>query len=242
MLNSSAILIFVLLGFAGVVMSDTSEVIIESEESKTIDDKPVFNKINWQSSDTQDVWMMNQSHGGAMLPAHEWERLAIVIDKTKTPHTARYYQLEPGPLEWPKDSSTKMPKATPYRVPCYMCHANGPRAIRPTGDISLKDKLRIILWNLKIKSYGRVVLHPDHESPPSKEWAVKWESSFMNEPLKVKACVICHKESGFAARGTLKRQHIPTIQFLVDKGHMPALGLSLSQKEKLELQNFISGF
>ena len=131
-----------------ILIQDDQEVFIESEESKTITGNPVFNKIKWIKREDKDIWMMKQSHHGTHTKNGEWDRLAIVIDKTKSPMTARFYQLESGPLEWMGD-----PREIPFRVSCYMCHSNGPRAIRPNYDspfneTSLWGKLKIAYWNI----------------------------------------------------------------------------------------------
>ena len=225
-----------------VVWFDDREIVIESQESKTTASTPVFNKIKWIRLKEKDVWMMNQSHRG--FTAHEsgWDRLAIVVDRKTTPKTARFYQLNPGPLQWSENQ-----KELPPKVSCFICHANGPRAIRPNLSSSfavpsLNERLKIQLWNLRIKSYGRVMLDVEHDKrdataiPP-----VRWRGDFENEPLKIATCVKCHKDSGLIARGTLKRQHLSTIRFMVESGHMPPLGLSLSAVERAELEKFLAG-
>jgi hypothetical protein len=223
--------------------SSDQEVPIESQESKTVDDGPVFNKIRWFRFQEKDVWMMNQSHHGFSAENKSWDRLAIVIDKTKAPKTARFYQFEAGPLEWREDLPQK-----PFRVACFMCHNNGPRAIRPNYDslsapIELADKVKISYWNLRIKLYGRIVVHPAHEvldetqMPP-----FRVRSSYENEPLSISTCTNCHKESGFLARGLLRRQQLSTIKFMIEAGQMPPLGFWLSNNEKRELEMFLQGF
>ncbi len=226
-----------------IIFNDDHEIFIESEESKTMSGNAVFNKIKWIRLEGKDVWMMNQSHHGPSLKKEAWDRLAIVVDKTITPKSVKFYQLEPGPLEWNGNQKKK-----PFKVACFMCHSNGPRAIRPNysstfSPTGLKDRLKIYMWNLRIKSYGMVSEHSSHTKldkkliPP-----FRWRGQYENEILKVKTCMRCHKESGFMARGTLKRQNVPTIKFMVERGHMPPLGFSLSQNEKKELERFLKGF
>ena len=187
--------------------------------------------------------MMNQSHHGSFVGSKSWDRLAIVVDKSHLPQTARFYQFESGPLEWRDDLTEK-----PYKVSCFMCHNNGPRVIRPNYDspfnpTSIKDRLKISYWNLRIKLYGRILAHSIHEErdltavPP-----FRFRSAYENEPLQVATCINCHKETGFLARGALRRQQVPTIKFMLESGQMPPLGFNLSSQEKQELQLFLDGF
>lgn len=226
-----------------VLSMDNQQLLIESAESKTPVNSPVYNKIQWYSLKEKDIWMMNQSHYGIDAPKKEWERLAIVVDKTTSPKTARFYQLSPGGLERLENLQSR-----PYKVSCYMCHSNGPRAIRPnwasaTHSITLWDQLKVYYWNLRIKLYGRVVPHPIHKREDQHlKVPFRWRSNYENEILNVESCTRCHKESGLFARGTLKRQHLPTIKFMLHSGHMPPLGFSISENDKKLLEQFISGY
>ncbi|MBN22600.1 MAG: hypothetical protein CL678_15055 [Bdellovibrionaceae bacterium] len=228
--------------FLVILIQDDQEVLIESAESKAPSNGPVYNQIKWFSSKDKDVWMMNQSHYGLNAPKKEWERLAIVIDKTTSPKTAKYFQLGSGKLEWQEGLAKQS-----YRVSCYMCHSNGPRVIRPNyasslRKVSLWDKAKITYWNLRIKFYGRVIPHPDHKREDANlEVPFRWRSSFENQVLNVKSCTSCHKDFGFLARGTLKRQHILTIKFMLREGHMPPFGFSISESDKKLINQFIGG-
>jgi hypothetical protein len=227
------------------VNHSTATVLIESEESKTKELTSVFNQIKWTTTKTKDIWMMNQSHFGAHPDSTKWERLAIVIDKTKSPKVARFYQLEPGPLVWSED----LPKhRKPFRASCFTCHSNGPRAIRPVPRSSLasltpQEKIKIFAWNLRIKSYGRIHYDKSHD-----EEDVKLDPPFHlsvpreNVALKVGTCILCHKEDGLFARGSLVHQQAWLIQRMVDKGHMPPPGFALSEEEKHQLKDFLRGF
>ena len=70
----------------------------------------------------------------------------------------------------------------------------------------------------------------------------RFRSAYENEELKVKTCMKCHKNTGFFARGHLTRQNMPTIKFMLERGYMPPLGISMTDEEKLKLQNFLAGF
>lgn len=220
-------------------------VIIESEESKNIHLKSVFNQIKWIPSKNHDVWMMNQSQVGRRPHKDQWERIAIVIDKTKKPMTAKYYQFKPGPLEW---NNSLIDKQVSFRASCFTCHSNGPRAIRPIyfsdqAPLSLSNMIQIQLLNLRIKTYGRIVFDKDHLKKDLKIYPpFRYSQPIDLERLNIKTCNLCHKEEGMFARGELVRQQSGTIQFMVDKGHMPPKGFSLSSNEKKQLKDFLKGF
>src|SRR4051812_34042101 len=92
----------------------TSPILIESAESRTKDGGPVFNEIQWRWEYGKETWEMKQSHGGKDLPKKKWDKLAIVMDDS-----ASFLQMnEKG-------------ERVEYRASCFMCHSNGPRAIRP---------------------------------------------------------------------------------------------------------------
>lgn len=223
----------------------TSTILIESEESKNSELKSVFNQIKWISTPKKDIWMMNQSHYGVKPLKDKWERLAIVIDKTSSPMTARYYQISPGPLEW---NDSLIMERTTYRASCFTCHSNGPRAIRPVDSsseapLSLVNKLKIVAWNLRIKTYGRIHYDKTHEQedlkliPPFRHTGPR-----ELDKLKVASCTHCHKESGFFSRGALVRQQSGTIEHMVTNGHMPPPGFSISKEDKIKLRDFLRGF
>lgn len=218
--------------------SDT-EIAFESLESRTRDGAPVYNRIRFERRGDLDVWLMRQSHQGPELPAHRWDRLAIVVDRSRVPKTARYYQLEPGPLEWSAGA-----REVPFRAACFMCHNNGPRRIRPDAGsrdfaLGLRERLTLEFWNLRMKSYGRVVVSPEQEtSAPGHGSPFRYGGAFDNQVLSLGACVKCHNEEG--GRGALRRQQAGTIQFMVERGFMPLRGeLSIPERERLD--RFLSG-
>jgi len=227
------------------LLTDSHSIFIESAESKNREMKSVFNEIRWIPGTKQDVWMMNQSHFGRHPQTSQWERLAIVIDKTQNPPIAKYYQLVAGPLVW---EESLLQKQTPYRASCFICHNNGPRALRPVSEsqeaaLSFRDRAKIQVWNLRIKTYGRILYDPEHDEK-DKTLAVpfSFHSPEDQDELKVKTCIICHKEQGLFARGALLRQQTGTIKSMVARGEMPPPGFRLSEREHKELQNFLKGF
>ena len=238
-----AIILVLVVGLLVYIANDDQEVFVESRESKSASGGVVFNIIKYIQSGDLDIWMMNQSHHGFSASEKSWDRLAIVIDKNRTPKVARFYQLTSGPLEW----SEKFTE-TSFKVSCFVCHNNGPRVIRPNYESpfdpsSFWDKIKISYWNFKIKSYGRVLTDSHHdEADKTQVPPFRYRSPYENEPLKVATCIKCHKESGFLARGLLRRQQISTIKFMLDAGQMPPLGFQMSIDEKRELEAFLDGF
>ncbi len=214
---------------------DETPILIQSLESKTIEGHPVFNRIQLQSTSSQDIWIMQQSHSGLKASTNNWDRLAILVDKTKFPKTAKFMQLEPGSME------IESAREVPYKVSCYLCHANGPRALRPDftsslAKISVWDRGRIWMWNLKIKTYGRIEASDSlkREGKP-----FRYPQAWLNEKLRVKTCERCHNDEGLFARGSLTRQNFMTIRFLVDSGQMPPVGFTLSDGEREEIAHFL---
>jgi cytochrome c5 len=220
------------LGCAGLFACTVSNeaVLIQSEESTTKDSGPVFNRISFESTPNEDIWRMQQSHHGLNAPAETWEHLGIVVDKTKSPKVAKFYQFA--------DAADDFSKQKTYRASCFMCHSNGPRAVRPDQA----EDIRIALWNLRVKTYGRVVLDPKQVALKAKEEVpLRYASRISNERLSVKTCLKCHREDGFVARGVLTRQNSLAIEFMVEKGYMPPAGFHLQAGEAEEIRAFING-
>jgi len=208
-------------------------ILIESAESKTKEQTPVYNRIEWYSKGDQDVWLMQQSHAGASAKAEKWEHLAIVVDHRQTPAVARFYQLDQNQ------------KQIDYRVSCLICHNNGPRAIRPNwssneAKVPLIDRMRIYFWNLRIKSYSRIEAQEAPLRKPRKV-PLSFSGNFNNEKLTLPACARCHQDSGLIGRGYLKRQNAITIRYLLKQGQMPPFPFSISKEEKIKLDAFMDG-
>lgn len=234
-------LAFGVLGLLSAVLGCSDSVLFESEESKTLEGGPVFNRIRWVRGTDEDVWMMQQSHHGASAPAEKWDRLAIVIDKRVTPHTARYLQLEPGPLEWRPGILRR-----PYRVSCFLCHGNGPRAVRPASGLSWTERAQVAFWNLRIQTYGRIRPSPEHEAEDAalvaaRKVPFRLRGTLENDRLELAACKRCHFE-GRSGRGSLTRQQTLTIEHLVEQGQMPPWPYTVSARERAKLRSFMEGF
>lgn len=217
----------------------TKPLLMQSFESKTLMNDPVFNEIAWFEYPDRDVWMMNQSHFGMNPPAEKKDRIVIVIDKMKTPKTAYFMQLKPGPLVWSEDLYAQK---TANRVSCFVCHSNGLRTLRmdPTAKaFNIFDWAKLNYMNYKINSYGLVVEDGRHVTEDAHlDVPFRSRESFSNEVLSLKKCAICHDGK---IRGELTRQNSFSIEFLVGNKLMPPPEYALDQQEAKKLKNFLRG-
>jgi hypothetical protein len=210
-------------------------VLFESIESKTIEDHNVYNQVTFESGNNQDTWKMKQSHQGRSYPLKQWDQLMIKVDKTSRPYKVSYHQLQNG-------------KEVEFKVTCYFCHSNGPRAIRANfnsiqAPVDVQGKLAIGLMNLKIKTYGKMEILKENLKIGSKERLTPLKYFGKNElaPLKISSCSMCHNET-FWGRGTLTRQQALPIKHLIEEGEMPPWPLSLSNSEKKQISEYLKGF
>jgi hypothetical protein len=228
LLTSLFILMLSLMGTAYSFFTSSPTIKIQSIESKTGDYKEVYNQIQLKSYPEKDVWLMRQSHLGPHLNLKNWDELMIVVDKKKS--QVSYHQLKDG-------------RESEYLISCFICHANGPRLIRPdpsslNARLGFKDKIALNLYNLRIKTYGRLSLAPERVRIKP----LKYSGKLDNTPLKVKTCAYCHNSDTPWGRGELVRQQSGAISHLVETKQMPPWPFSLSEEEKLELKNYIAGF
>lgn len=224
------ILTLLLLGVAWNSLCQDTWVTIESIESQTNDFNKVFNRIKFSSTKNLDSWQMKQSHDG--IHALRWDELEIKIDKSKTPYEVSYHQYKDG-------------KESEYRASCYLCHANGPRLIRPNFDskfapLDLKARLDIQAMNLRIKTYPRMktVLN----DKVKRVVPLKYEGKLENGTLTVRTCSFCHNSNTFWGRGELKRQHVTTAEHLIKTKQMPPWPFKLDKKEEEQLDLYFRGF
>lgn len=211
-------------------------------ESSTEEYGPIYNRISWIPGKNRDVWVMQQSQGTGEADFTKWERLAIVIDKSRSPKTAEFMQLEPGPL-----AADAFDRHREFRVSCGICHTNGPRAIRPAENglskypLSWKDRIKVQLWNLRIKTYGRVLTAADARiGDKPRRIPLSFAGEFASARLELKACARCHNDRWWG-RGPLSRQNFPSIRFMLENGLMPPLGFSLSDRDRADIENFLGG-
>ncbi len=184
------------------------KVVFKSTESKVENNKPVFNEVWLEEEGDNDIWMMNQSHHGLDYPKSEWDQVKIIVDK-KT-KTTTFHQL--------KDN-----EEIPLKVDCNMCHSNGPRTINPNPkSVTLLDKLKVLQWNIRIKSYGTL------QQPKSDN----------HQYLKSETCIKCHNGGeNFWERSKIKKENFLAIKYLVKNNLMPPWPFKLSESEKEKLLN-----
>ena len=216
-----------------ILMFDQSPILIESQESMTNKKEPIFNKIQYIPGINKDIWLMKQSHRGLKAPENQWDRLSIVVKNRKDEAIFRQHS---NTTQLGIESPTK-----DFSVSCYLCHSNGPRAIRPKWDskwapVSYWNQARIQLWNLRIKLYGTMKGIGEGSRSPfaMNHWNLKQE-------LKIKACTKCHHD-GFLGRGVLKKHHFLSIKFMVENRYMPPKGFSLKESDRKKIEDFVTQF
>ena len=228
MKNSIFIAAILLGGMVAIYQFMKRPLTFASAESRTSENAVVYNEITWQHKDGKDIWIMRQSHQGPKVHKEKWDRLAIVVDG----NTNRFYQIEPGKNKFSG-------KEVPFSVSCFMCHPNGPRAIRPL-DANWIEKVQAGLLNLRIKLYGKQVNINTNKNQVG-DVPFRHPGKISNTPLTMPACMKCHQDEGWFSRGYLTRQNSITMEFMVRQEHMPPIG-TLSEKERNYLKNFMDGF
>ena len=231
---------FIMLLLSGAAFISTfslpKSVLIQSKESKNKDQGPVFNEIIYKKGKNQDEWFMAQSHDGINHPKGKWDQIKIIVDKSTTPYSASYHQIKDG-------------KEIELRAACFICHSNGPRAIRPDYSsplvkYTLMDRMKIQAMNLRIKTYGRVMMKKTNlildGKPRTRPLTYNGPQNW--KELNIPTCLKCHSgEDGFFTRSKLKWQQSGTINHLAKTGAMPPWPYSLSSEEKKQLQKFLAG-
>ncbi len=220
--------------FKNQVNSERS-VTFQSLESITESGSPVFNEIKFILGWEKDIWLMRQSHHGSSLDPKQWDKLAIVVDKTKSPTIASFYQLAEGDLSFNSQNEIQ-----PLKARCFACHSNGPRAVRMNinSDLiqpSFSERITVALWNLRIKTYGKVKsvegVHFD------KGVSFKSKLPILSRPLALKSCTKCHGDNGI--RNALSLEQIGTANFLVKNRLMPPFPFAISNEDSQVLKNLI---
>lgn len=211
--------------------------VFRSLESVTESGEPVYNRVRLLAGWDQDVWLMQQSHRGLAAVYEKWDRLAIVVDKSEHPYRSRFYQFTSGDLDFPPGS-----EIVPLKARCFACHANGPRAIRPSpstpeSQVSWLDRARLALWNLRVKSYGSVESRAGRELPGGVPFRSRMP--ILSQKLPIKSCEKCHSDNGI--RKPLRVEHLGTADFLVREGFMPPFPFSTTESEKMLLRRMAAG-
>jgi hypothetical protein len=225
----------------GLLFRDDAPFTFQSLESLTEKGQPVFNRVSWIPGWSQDIWLMQQSQEGIRLPLQRWDRLAIVVDKSRSPYQAKFYQLRSGAgglLARNPDFS----EVVPYKARCFACHVSGPRAIRPRSDsaqapMRWSDSLKISLWNLRIKTYGAMESLPG-QTETQEGAPFRSRHRLLKQAMALDSCVSCHKPGGI--RSPLSLEHVGTASFLVQKGLMPPFPFGVSPEDASLLKRMVS--
>ena len=171
-----------------------------------------------------------ENHPGEALAPEKWEALMIKVDKTQRPYRVTYHQLLDG-------------KETEFRVSCYLCHSNGPRAVRAHSEsegapLTTGNKLLVNYMNLVIKSYGKM---KTLEDSLKRRNPLMFKGRNDLKTLEVASCTMCHHDHWWG-RGILTRQQAMPITHLIAKNQMPPWPFTLSAEEKTQIKEFIQGF
>lgn len=194
-------------------------ILFKSYESKTKDNKEVWNKITLISTNDKDIWKMKQSHHG--ISSKVWDDIEIIVTKKSYPYRAQYKQLKDG-------------KIIDYKASCFRCHPNGPRLIRPhlNTQLSIKEKILLTKMNSLIKSYGYVKTEDVFKSK------VPLIKSRINKSkhLKIKSCYKCHNG---IERGFITKENTETAKFLLLNKQMPPWPYTIGKAEVNLLNEFL---
>ena len=200
-----------------------SSVTFMSGESKSDLGYPVINRVSLIEKSGFDMWLMRQYISPKkVLPKKlpdwwNWSFVGILVDKTKLPKKAYYFEFEPKNFP-----AGILPELTEFRASCSNCHASGPRLIRPStaklGEFQLKESMPGLLkdWNKKIENYREV---EDYLS--NHEAKMFPADPIISEVLTHTECSECHNNTNQAVRGPLRRKHGESILFLVTNLEMP---------------------
>lgn len=154
---------------------------------------PVLNTIIAWSNANTDVWLLRQRY---MVDGGFWRTYGIVQDKTVTPNIAFYFGLEHGQLAFRGSS-------------CFICHASGPRFIRPIRPDLISGEPVATAFNGLIAGNSYVETHFSVAEPPTPH----------GPALTATACVSCHRVGD--DRAPLYHIHDESIRALVAIGAMP---------------------
>lgn len=190
------------------------------------------------------LWMMRQDIKSSVQNTENL--VAIYVDAGTGKKNPMSYYLE---LDRPRFDENAEVAAVPYKVPCFMCHASGPRAIRPSADHlrRIPDDQKKLLndWNRDLASYKI----SDQYTPAGKKGlALNLKTERGDEILRLQSCAECHNTTT-GVRAPITRMHAATVYYLAfgseeefGHGFMPSYGASrLAPAERTCLQEWILG-
>ena len=67
----------------------------------------------------------------------------------------------------------------------------------------------------------------------------RYDGAFANRELRVQSCTKCHNSEHFLGRGVLTKQNFTTIKFMVENQFMPPPGFTLTDKDRVEINEFV---
>ncbi len=212
-------------------MAEPNErVCFESMESSGSVGHSVINCVVRAAGGARTAWWLRQRKKSDQNEGDDprrWPLFLIVVDRSAD-NVASFYQFAAAPF----DSNAK---EVPLEVPCFNCHANGPRALRASklwGETPRSEILDAI--NLEIAA----------DSAITPATSVQNRARFFgNEParmtpLRLKACSNCHDGKN---RAILRFAQRDTIAFMAGLGpahsggtaFMPPGGMSSQDRQAL---------
>jgi hypothetical protein len=181
-----------------------------SGESKGLHNEAVTNRIHLHQIGNCDVWQMRQRGRNEPDQPTTWSLIAIVVVKSSPKPKAFYYQFAAEPV-----APRRLPRSIEPEANCARCHASGPRAVRPEGELAAAPIVKA--WNKLIGTYGVI----DDQLVRAKD----------SQKFPIPSCRGCHDSSGFI-RGDLTRQHQGSVEYLTKHAQMPPDAHPLSPAEK----------
>jgi hypothetical protein len=168
---------------------------------------PMADSIAYFSNPSIDLWVLRQR---VSVEGRWWATYGIAQDKTVTPNLAFYFQILPEGLKFRGQS-------------CYVCHASGPRALRPMRPDLILGETTADAFNRSIAQNTDVAMHFAAAEPPADP----------GPPLTLGTCVSCHRRGG--ERSPLFGIHQESVAALVATGAMPREGsLTVGQAREID--------
>jgi len=192
-------------------LPDTT-VCFESRESTESVGTSVTNCVTHEEKDSWSVYWMRQRQGPGSAARTSWTLLAIATHRET--RTSFFYKFPKAPFRGAKTPVALDP-------PCFACHANGPRKLRPSQDSEARIGLDVSARKLL------AAFNNDIERLPAQRIVVPTDPVLRNamfgvgadlSPHNDDACVMCHNGR---RRAVLRGLHSDTAGFLRKIGAMP---------------------